>query len=218
MHVARSLSAVVLLALQSLCACGAAATDTVEVFVASSSTDAATGDGFSVDQPLNSVHAARDVARSIVSQKLGVDVVIQLLPGLHHVGSQALQLGAQDGGRDGGTVTWRSVDAGQPAIIGAPIRVTRWKPHPTIRGAFSAPLPQNITKGSALRQLWVNGARADRPRIYGNGTQQGDNKMGRCLNLTNATNTPMYPEGSQYDFRFQELGPHAPSKWPNPSK
>jgi beta-glucuronidase len=41
--------------------------------------------------------------------------------------------------------------------------------------------------------------------------------MGRCLNLTNATNTPTYPEGSQYDFRYEQLGgPHAPSKWPNP--
>jgi hypothetical protein len=97
---------------------------------------------------------------------------------------------------------------------GAPIRVTGWKPHATLKGAYTAPLPPNISKGSALRQLWVNGIRADRPRVYGTGIQQGDNKMGKCLNLTNATNTKMYPEGSQYDFSFEKN--IDPSKWPNP--
>eukprot|EP01043_Picozoa_sp_COSAG02_P127553 COSAG02_NODE_64932_length_259_cov_0.650000_1_plen_79_part_01 len=74
---------------------------------------------------------------------------------------------------------------------GAPIRVTGWKPHTSLKGAYTAPLPPNISTGSALRQLWVNGIRADRPRVYGTGIQQGDNKMGKCLNLTNATNTKM---------------------------
>lgn len=92
--------------------------------------------------------------------------------------------------------------------------MTGWKPHATLKNAYTAPLPPNISKGSALRQLWVNGLRADRPRVYGTGTQQGDNKMGRCLNLTNATNTKMYPEGSQYDFSFEKNVD--PSKWPNP--
>eukprot|EP01052_Picozoa_sp_SAG31_P001462 SAG31_NODE_49_length_30599_cov_15.615016_22_plen_529_part_00 len=123
--------------------------------------------------------------------------------------------GPADGAGTGGRVTWRSSDIGSPAVFGAPIRVRGWKPHVHIKGAYTAPLPANIDKGSSLRQLWVDGLRADRPRVHGTGLQQGDNKMGHCLNLTNASSTKLYPEGSAYDFA-QEPNVVDPSKWPNP--
>ena len=91
------------------------------------------------------------------------------MPGTHHVGDGPLTLGPLDGGRDGGFVTWRSADPSNPAVLGAPVRVTGWQKHPTNKAAMSAPLPGNITKGTPLRQLWVRTVRADRARIYGHG-------------------------------------------------
>lgn len=58
--------------------------------------------------------------------------------------------------------TWRSSDSSNPATIGAPVRLTGWKPHPKNKAAYSAPLPSNVSKGTYLRQLWVNNARAER--------------------------------------------------------
>ena len=98
---------------------------------------------------------------------------------------------------------------------GAPIKVTGWKAHPTIKGAMQAPLPANVSKGSALRQLWVGGLRAQRTRVYGHGRQQGDNRMGFCHNLTNSTPTALYPAGSAYDFSFENATD--PASWANPA-
>jgi hypothetical protein len=44
-------------------------------------------------------------------------------------------------------VTWRSADAHSPAVVGAPIRVTGWAPHPTVKGALLAPLPGSVSPG-----------------------------------------------------------------------
>ena len=166
-------------------------------------------------QPLRTVHAAAAHVRQLLDLSPGVDIDVQLLPGLHHVGDGPLSLGPADGGRGNATVTWRSFGGpAAPATIGAPVRVTGWKAHPKVKGAFSAPLPSNITKGSSLRQFWVNGLRAERPKIYGHGRQPGDNRNGHCLNLTNITRTPMYPEGSQFDFNGENATD--PSTWENP--
>lgn len=85
----------------------------------------------------------------------------------------------------------------------------------TYKGAFSAKLPSNVTAGSYLRQFWVNGVRAERPIVYGHGRQPGDNRKGFCLNLTNASATPMYPQGSAFDFSFENATD--PSTWSNPT-
>ena len=90
-------------------------------------------------------------------------------------------------------VTWRSFDQAVPAVVGAPINVTGWKPHATIAGVLTAPLPANVTKGTALRHFWVSGQRAQRTRVYGHGRQTGDNRKGYCHNLTNTDPTALYP-------------------------
>jgi hypothetical protein len=172
-------------------------------------------DAASGRSPLRTVHAAAARVRKLLDTQPGIDVTVQLLPGVHHVGDEPLTLGPRDGGADGATVVWRSFGgAAEPATLGAPIRVQGWKPHPTVKNALSAPLPSNFTKGSALRQFWVNGQRAERPKIYGHGRQPGDNRNGFCLNLTNVTRTPMYPEGSQFDFTHENATD--PSVWENP--
>eukprot|EP01043_Picozoa_sp_COSAG02_P061182 COSAG02_NODE_8167_length_2681_cov_2.087529_2_plen_502_part_00 len=170
--------------------------------------------GTAMEYPLRTVHAARKSVRQLLASSPGVDVTVQLLPGVHDVGSQPLELTSADSGRNGAVVTWRSHDSSLPAVVGAPIKIQGWKPHATIKGAMTAPLPANITKGSALRQLWVGGSRAQRTRVYGHGRQQGDNRKGYCHNLTNSTPTELYPAGSAYDFSGENSTD--PASWANP--
>lgn len=203
----------VALALCTLSATAAPRAEAFEVFVDPEAGDDSSPFGLS-SAPVRSVHAAAAVVRKLLQQSPGTGVTVQLLPGLHHVGQQPLTLGALDGGVPGGWVVWRSLDPQLPATVGAPIRVTGWKAHPTIKGAMVAPLPPNVTKGSALRQFWVNGERALRTKLTGHGRQQGDNKNGYCHNLTNSTPTRLYPAGSAYDFSFENATD--PSTWTNP--
>ena len=93
----------------------------------------------SIKQPLRTVYAARDKVRSILQKEKKGDktaswceflnnsiiywqevwwfghktdfdeVLVQLLPGTHHIGAQPLRLGPLDGGEHDTTVTWRSV-------------------------------------------------------------------------------------------------------------
>ena len=162
----------------ALAAASLPATSRREVFV-----DPLVGDDASLlgtqVSPVRSVHAAAAVVRSLLREQPERHVTVQLLPGLHHVGDRPLALGPSDGGRGAGWVTWRSLNPELPATVGAPIPVLGWKAHPTVKGALIAPLPANVTKGSALRQFWVAGKRAQRTRVYGHGRQTGDNRKGR---------------------------------------
>jgi hypothetical protein len=51
-----------------------------------------------------------------------------------------------------------------------------------------APLPSNITKGSALRQLWVGGQRALRTKVYGH---LPATTMPRCHDATMPSRLPL---------------------------
>ena len=174
-------------------------------------------DGAGAAITVRTVHEAAASVRELLarSDAPGTDITVQLLPGVHHVGDTPLTLGPEDGGTGDATVTWRSFGGLEnPATVGAPQRVTGWKTHPSVKGALMAPLPKNVSKGATLRQLWVNGLRAERPKVYGHGRQPGDNRNGFCLNLTNVTRTAMYPEGSQFDFSYENATD--PSTWTNP--
>ena len=191
----------------------AAAPGHIELFVdPRRGSDAAVG---AAQSPLRSVRSAADRVRALRIQHPGADITVQMMPGLHHVGDGPLSLSAEHGGREGGWVTWRSADPSQPAVLGGPIRVTGWRKHPTKSGALTAPLPSNISKGTPLRQLWVNGERAERPLVHGHGRQAGDNKQGYCHNLSLVDPTPEYPLGSAYSFAGENATD--PSKWLNPS-
>ena len=119
-------------------------------------------------------------------------------------------------------MVWKSVDAADPAVIGAPVQVTGWKAHPTIKGAFVAPLPPNITKGSTLRHFWVDGQRGARPTKYACSLKNGKNVCNAANSsvpkatfpFTLAGNSTMYPKGSWYDVAAGAgVGVGDPSSW-----
>ena len=225
--------------------------------------------GHTSDTAVRTLNAAKDRVRRLLKNQKAADVVVELSPGVHHVGDGPLVLGPMDGGDNRRWVTWRSADPAHPAVVGAPIKVTGWTAHPTNLKALSAPLPANATKGTALRQFWVNGLRAERPVVYGHGRQPGDNRWvalqqkkskkyidasaispappaacahftllprtdtpinrnlttplsllhvlrrnGHCLNLTNVTRTPLYPNGAAFDFSHENATD--PASWENP--
>eukprot|EP00039_Didymoeca_costata_P028580 m.21525 g.21525 ORF g.21525 m.21525 type:complete len:848 (-) comp7175_c0_seq1:170-2713(-) len=182
--------------------------------------DPAVGDdrnNASITSPLQTVYAARDKVRRLLREHRdeNIDVHVRLMPGVHNVNKQPLEFTVEDSGKPGHPIHWTSHDKANPAVIGAPISVTGWKKSSKYPMAYEAQLPSNITKGTYLRQLWVKGQKADRPRIFGHGLQPGDNKKGNCLNLTNVSSTPMYPQGSAFDFSSENATD--PSTWINPT-
>ncbi len=68
-------------------------------------------------QIVGSVHEAREAVRAVLTVQPSSHVDVHLLPGVHHVGSTALHLNAQDGAAAGGSVTWKSADASNPASV-----------------------------------------------------------------------------------------------------
>jgi hypothetical protein len=66
---------------------------------------------------VGSVHEARLAVRRLLATEPSSSVEVQLLPGVHHVGSSPLVLGPLDGAVDGGSVTWKSADESTPASL-----------------------------------------------------------------------------------------------------
>ena len=66
---------------------------------------------------VGSVHEAREAVRAALAVQPSSHVEVQLLPGVHHVGTSGLQLNAEDGAAAGGSVTWKSADASNPASL-----------------------------------------------------------------------------------------------------
>lgn len=66
---------------------------------------------------VGSVHEARLAVRRLLATEPSSSVEVQLLPGVHHIGSSPLVLGPLDGAVDGGSVTWKSADESDPASL-----------------------------------------------------------------------------------------------------
>ena len=112
---------------------------------------------------VSSVHEARDAARSLMARHgPGRGVIVQLLPGQHHIGGSTLELGPLDSG-----VVWRgSLDPAAAAVVTAAVAVYGWKADAARPGVLTAPIPATVPAGKALRHLWVGGVRAFKPRYY----------------------------------------------------
>jgi hypothetical protein len=190
-----------------------------------------------VDPKLHSLSAARDAAReSIIASAAGSSssslspqqqVIVELLPGVHNVGTKPLVLGSADAGPSADMpVVWRSSDPANPAVVAAPIHIQGWKQHATIKNALVASLPSNLTAtGIALRHFWVSGRRASRPTVFACGPQQYSHNGSRScndwvsspthnFNFSLVSNTSMFPMGSKYDVSAG--GVPTPSTWKNP--
>jgi hypothetical protein len=161
-------------------------------------------------------------------------IVVQLVPGRHAVSRGGLAFGEADSPRPGRTVTWKSADPSNPAIVSGGTAITGWKQSASVKGAIVAPLPDSVPHDFVLRQLWVNGRPAQRP------VQYAVNLDGRSPGLLNVTaglpgepccpqpcrnkEPPYYPCPScnctvvnttnGYDF---SASPVDPSTWRNPT-
>ena len=77
--------------------------------------------------PVRTLHDAAALVRLMQAEaERPLNVTVLLAPGLHHVGDKPLRLGPADGGDTVANtwVVWKSADRSNPAVIGAPIRVT----------------------------------------------------------------------------------------------
>jgi hypothetical protein len=100
---------------------------------------------------------ARDRARSLVPDAAG-DVVIELEGGTYRL-TGPLRLGVQDSGRPGHPVVYRAA-AGQRPVLSGAIRVTGFSEVDAAKHIYRAKVPE----GTAARELFVDGVRADRAR------------------------------------------------------
>jgi hypothetical protein len=115
----------------------------------------------SIDAPLRSLAAAKTAVRKYL--KTNADIQVQLLPGRHMVEEGGLSLGVLDGGQG---VVWQSFDEHDPAIIDGGTLISGWTKSTMIKDALVAPVNFMNATNLTLRQLWVNGLRAERPVLY----------------------------------------------------
>ena len=112
-----------------------------------------------------------------------------------------------------------------PAVIDGGTRVVGWAPSAAVVGALVAPLPPKIAASAPLRQLWVGGRRATRPREYVVQWQRGgDGKPppslilnSSVINITSTPNASVPFSGLWLGYDFAAGGPVKPSAWANPS-
>ncbi|MYS20044.1 Right handed beta helix region [Streptomyces sp. DvalAA-14] len=129
---------------------GAAASDILTV-----SPDG-TGTACSTQQPC-AVATAVAQARSLVPSAAG-DVVVELQGGTYRL-TGPLRLGVQDSGRPGHQVVYRAA-AGQRPVLSGAVRVSGFTEVDAAKNIYRAAVP----KGTASRELFVNGTRAQRAR------------------------------------------------------
>ncbi len=104
-----------------------------------------------------SLGQARDTVEGLVGSMSG-DIVVYLAGGTYRL-SSTFQLGPQDSGQNGHTVTWQAMTGQTPVISGA-TQVTGWSQYNAGRNIWRAGVPV----GTQSRQLWVNGVEATRAR------------------------------------------------------
>lgn len=110
------------------------------------------------DRPLATVQEAQRRARAEAA-KGERNVTVQLLDGIYRL-SSPLRFGAADSGRRGHTVTWKAARGAEPVLSGARA-VTGWQLDSVATGIYKA----NVGTGFDSRQLYVDGAMAQRARL-----------------------------------------------------
>lgn len=123
-----------------------------EFHVAPGGDDKAAG---SAAAPFRSLERAQAAVRAVNGDR---DVTVIVHGGVWPR-TAPLVFGARDGGQNGFAVRWRGAADARPLITGG-IAVTGWRLHDEARGIYAADVP----KGTAARQLWVDGKLARRAR------------------------------------------------------
>ncbi|MFF3566013.1 hypothetical protein ACFYXS_38905 [Streptomyces sp. NPDC002574] len=101
--------------------------------------------------------AARDRARQLVPGATG-DVVVELEGGTYRL-TGPFRLGPQDSGRPGHPVVYRAATGQTPVLTGA-VKVTGFSKVDAAKNIYRAKVPA----GTAARELFVDGVRAERDR------------------------------------------------------
>ncbi|QEO16172.1 right-handed parallel beta-helix repeat-containing protein [Agromyces intestinalis] len=102
-----------------------------------------------------SLDRVQQVVRDEVRKAKG-DVTVELADGTYRI-AEPLEFGAEDGGREGRTVTWAAAPGAHPELTGA-TAVTGWRPSEVDPAVYVADVPVGVDS----RQLYVNGIIAPR--------------------------------------------------------
>ena len=134
-------------------AASSAALGQVAIHVSPGGSDNADG---SAAAPVQSLTRAQTLVRAANAND---DVVVHVDGGTY-VLEEPLRFERADGGLNGNTVTWRG-EPGDMPLISSGFEVTGFTLHDEERRIYVADIPQGLD----TRQVWVNGARAERPWV-----------------------------------------------------
>lgn len=123
------------------------------IYVSPSGDDGAAG---TVSAPLKTLTAAKNVARELNDGSSDIEVVLR---GGEYRLTDTLTFTADDGGKNGHSVTWRGFD-GENAVISGFTEITDWEIYDSGKNIYCASVPE----GFNTRQLYVDGVKARRSR------------------------------------------------------
>jgi hypothetical protein len=147
-----ALAAVVLAAALGLSVEPALAAAGTSVYVSPSGSDA--NNGPSTGQPVQTLQRAREIVRGLDGNMSG-DITVQLADGYYRL-TRPLTLTSADSGTNGHTVVWAAASGARPVVVGS-TRLTGWT-----QVAGTGVCVAQAPKGLRTRQLYVEGARAQR--------------------------------------------------------
>ena len=139
-------------------------TEGCDMFVAATERAAAAASGIQTE--FGSIAEAQAALRERLSAADNLlddrEFVVCLGPGTHRVAGEPLLFDEADSPRGRGRVVWRgSTDA--PSVVTGGVQVTGWGPAAKYGpGAYQAKVPAGAASLAAVRQLWVQGVRANR--------------------------------------------------------
>jgi hypothetical protein len=124
-----------------------------DIYVSPGGNDADSG---AMDQPVQTLQRARDLARAQTGAMTG-NILVHLADGTYRL-SEPLVLAAQDSGTNGHEIVYRAEHRGNVIVSGG-LAVTGWTLSDPSKNLWSAPAPSGLTNS---RQLYIDGVRARR--------------------------------------------------------
>ncbi len=126
------------------------------IYVSPSGDDSATG---FANAPVKTITKAKELVRER-NEQFGGDITVHLAEGEYPV-TDTLVFDENDGGQENGSVTWRSMDKENPAVLTGGADITeKWQPYPGNTNIYTVQIP-DVTD---VRQLYINDYPAQRAR------------------------------------------------------